>query len=920
MNPSTGRFQLAALCSLTLMLAGCLANIESTPGDLPPPVNPPVVPIVPPVEPVTPVTTSASITLEIAPVSPSVSVGQSFEVEVQVRNGGDGMASGVAPSTPFQTGVGHAMLVTPPTPGISDLAPGETKVFVFGYLATDPGGINFDVNAAGTDIANDRAITAANKTAQLVVEAAAGLAIDKIELPLQANINDTVVVKVTVSNPGQATARAVKPTLTGSTAMTTLSGPVPAQADITGGMSATFVWTVRPTASGPLTLTALAAGADDHSKLPISGSGTSMPIMIDAPAGLDVMVSLPATASTGQSFTATVVVTNTGTAIAKGVGPTTAPILGASTGTASATIATNPAGTQDIPGGASATFRWTLNATGTGTLSLRTTFGGTDGNTNTALTSVTATSNPLQVLAPTALVVAQVAGPASIGRGQAFNVLVTVRNNGGSGATNVTPSPSPLTAAVTGGSAVTLTQLPVAQDIPAGAQAIFTFAYVETGTAAGTLAFSAGATGISTTGATVTAPAVQSALIQVVLQPALVTETVTVPAKVSRGQTFDVVVTVFNSGGASISAVRPAVAFASTGGAAATAGTLPAAVTLAAGARATIRVPFIAGTTSSGGLTASVVSSGTSSLSTLTISSAPKVATATLVQAPAQLVLGSFTLPAAIDRGTGFTLSLRITNAGEADAVGVTPVPSPPMAVVTGSVTVSTSTTAAPVTIAGGASQTFTWIYSETGTAPGTLAFNAGANGKDANTNVDIFLAPTNSNSSSVATPVGCNGANLYIGAGGVSLDADRIDLAPNTNRLRVKPYSMLPTEFQRVLSTTPSRIQNQAQTFDAPVTRWAKEQQLSGVSLYQGFLASFQGCVTFVAGPAQYAAAPTAATATTECAAFQRRFWSAIPTAAETQTCATFATSAANNDTDPRRRWAYVCAAVLTSAQFLAD
>ena len=103
-------------------------------------------------------------------------------------------------------------------------------------------------------------------------------------------------------------------------------------------------------------------------------------------------------------------------------------------------------------------------------------------------------------------------------------------------------------------------------------------------------------------------------------------------------------------------------------------------------------------------------------------------------------------------------------------------------------------------------------------------------------------------------------------------------------------------------------------------MVRWSKEQQLSGVSLYQGFLASFQGCLTFTASPTVYAAAPTATTAATECANFQHRFWSAIPTAAETQSCVDFAVSAANNDTDPRRRWAYVCASVLTSAQFLAD
>ena len=47
----------------------------------------------------------------------------------------------------------------------------------------------------------------------------------------------------------------------------------------------------------------------------------------------------------------------------------------------------------------------------------------------------------------------------------------------------------------------------------------------------------------------------------------------------------------------------------------------------------------------------------------------------------------------------------------------------------------------------------------------------------------------------------GCNGALFYAGFGGASLDGDRLDGTMGNDRLRIKPYSMLPSEYQRVLA-----------------------------------------------------------------------------------------------------------------------
>ena len=48
------------------------------------------------------------------------------------------------------------------------------------------------------------------------------------------------------------------------------------------------------------------------------------------------------------------------------------------------------------------------------------------------------------------------------------------------------------------------------------------------------------------------------------------------------------------------------------------------------------------------------------------------------------------------------------------------------------------------------------------------------------------------------------------------------------------------------------------------------------------------------------------------------RRFWSREPTEAELSTCVKVATEDTASESDPRRRWAYTCAALLTAAGFL--
>jgi hypothetical protein len=167
--------------------------------------------------------------------------------------------------------------------------------------------------------------------------------------------------------------------------------------------------------------------------------------------------------------------------------------------------------------------------------------------------------------------------------------------------------------------------------------------------------------------------------------------------------------------------------------------------------------------------------------------------------------------------------------------------------------------------------------------------------------------------------PLYCNNSQAYVGLDGRVLIEERLDLTAQTDRLRVKPYSLLQEDFNRALGMTPAFIQNQASTFNDPATRWSQEPALSGVNMYQAFKAAFQGCRATLT-QTQFQTNPTLATADVECASFQRKFWNREPTAQERSSCASFAVSAENNDASPKNRWAYACAAVLSSVNFLAQ
>jgi len=138
------------------------------------------------------------------------------------------------------------------------------------------------------------------------------------------------------------------------------------------------------------------------------------------------------------------------------------------------------------------------------------------------------------------------------------------------------------------------------------------------------------------------------------------------------------------------------------------------------------------------------------------------------------------------------------------------------------------------------------------------------------------------------------------------------------TDRARMKPFSALQTEYTRVLGNTPASLTGSAATFGQPAQRWYEEPAANAVALQTAQNIAFDGCLTYTGTATEFANAPDAASAETQCAAMARKFWSKTPGPTEIAACVDVATTGSASEPNARRKWAYACASVLTSAGFL--
>jgi hypothetical protein len=166
--------------------------------------------------------------------------------------------------------------------------------------------------------------------------------------------------------------------------------------------------------------------------------------------------------------------------------------------------------------------------------------------------------------------------------------------------------------------------------------------------------------------------------------------------------------------------------------------------------------------------------------------------------------------------------------------------------------------------------------------------------------------------------PVVCEATRSYQGFDSKPLETGRAEIEPGSDRLRVKPYGALAQEYARALGLASFNTNVYASTFGRPPARWYSEPQASANTVYAAFALAFQACTQYTATGEAFAVAPAATRASEVCRDLAVRAWHREATDAEVAACVTYAVEQTTSY-EPRQRWAYTCAAVISASGFLA-
>jgi hypothetical protein len=398
----------------------------------------------------TPQAAAGPVTVEAGPdlvvtyqVPQFVSVGQVFNVRVDVTNNGDADAVTVAPqSAPALNNGALATLATGPVPTDATVAGGGGSAsFSYTYTAEAEGTLNFTVAASGVD-ENDpqTTVTSPNATSDdVTIQPAPDLQVVSITAPATVSEGQAFTVSMLVRNNGGVLLEGVLPgALTQTPAASATEDAAPQAGDAqdvaANGGEATFNWTYTAGTAGTFKLTGDAAGTDANSQNTVTAPAIdSNDVLIQTPPALVLTWTTPVTLSYDDGFDVTLNVANTGEATANDVAPTGFTINGA---TAINCGAAAPA-SQTLAGGANQDFVYSCTAgTTSGVASFTAGASGTDANDPTDATVVTAgdlTSNDVTIQSPPVLVPTWAFTlPASgdVSYNQVFTATLSVENQG----------------------------------------------------------------------------------------------------------------------------------------------------------------------------------------------------------------------------------------------------------------------------------------------------------------------------------------------------------------------------------------------------------------------------------------------------------------------------------------------------------
>ena len=694
------------------------------------------------------ITTPGAFAAAIA--SPAmVSTGQLYRVWLTVTNTGGTAVTGL--SATIYAGPGGGLVSGPQGPvpvDLGSLAAGAATTFVFSYTATGAGAVAFTVTVTGSTLCGGVAVPVqAVETVAVTQQAAVVLVASAVQYASAICAGQPYLVTVTVTNTGQADATGVDLTspfaVSGSGVTAPSAGPNPSLPFVlAGGAAETFTWTFSGSVAGPVVLTVTVAGTDANGGWPVvSGPAVTNSVALQAAGILAARTSVsPGQVSIGQWITVVLTVTNTGQADVTGVVPEVAVEPGgALVGLEAGPV---PAGPLTLTAGASQAFVWTWSANGAGLAGFTATATGSTcgGSPVLAASSVSAT-----IQSPALLAASVATGPGAACTGEPIIVTLTVTNTGGATASGLAAAPWFLdgTGAVAGGTGPTPA---LGGALAGGASMTFTWTY--TGSAAGLVTFTTTVTATdANSGLAVGAGPAASAPQSFVTAGALVAAAAAGPVTVSAGQWVTVELTVTNAGGEDVSGITATVYVA--GSASLEAGPAPAGpVTLAAGAAQTFVWTF--STAGSGALGFTMTANGITLCGGTPVPVLGAATAAVTVQAPAALAARLVTFPSPRTVGQNFLVTLTVTNTGAAAALVVDPAAFEPSGTGTAGL-VAGPTPLPPVTLAGGASRTFTWTY--TGTVAGTVVFTTTVTAVDANSGLGVASGPVASGGELILPP-----------------------------------------------------------------------------------------------------------------------------------------------------------------------
>ena len=555
----------------------------------------------------------------------------------------------------------------------------------------------------------------------------------------KASIGQAITVTVHVANSGGSSSLGVvvgTPVQNGSGAATRVSGPTPASSDIAAGDAVDFVFTYTAQTAGDVTFTAAANGANEFSSRPNNAAAATSPMLtIEPGAALSVQVSVtPLRTPINTSIQLTVDVTNNGVARAQQV----APVILQLPALAALTTGPTPAAV-DLSGSATHTFVFDYQAVTAGRFHFEVSAAGVDQNNQQDVTATVVHSADVTVQSNGADLYTAITVPAAVSVGQTFGVDVEVDNSGLRGALGVSTT---LTHAPAG--SIVQASGPTPASIDISSTGLHVYAYTFTASAPGDVVIDGVAQGTDqASGGFISSPVASSTTIHVQTPPVLAAGW-TVPTTLTAGQTFDAVLTVTNSGQATAQGVAPT-AFAPTNAVCQPA--TPAAADIAGGGSATFTYSCVAGASGSTGFAAGAQGSDINSSQPATASAATS-GTIVVQSAPALTAIWTGLLTA-VSYNQSFTVTLTVTNSGEAGALGV----APGTVVETGSLNChATTPTPANADIAGSSFQDF--VYQCTvGAVSGDATLTVSASGTDANSGGTVNSTTASSGNIAVQRP-----------------------------------------------------------------------------------------------------------------------------------------------------------------------